>query len=316
MPKVSIIVPVFNTEKYIKNCLDSLVVQTLDDFEIIIINDNSTDSSEIIIKDYLEKYPNKIKYFFNEKNQGISYCRNYGISLASGDYIMFVDSDDYIDSNLLLNLNEYLNQNIDLIKYKLVIKNIANNEEYYINGPVFDIMSGEDAFNTLLHKDTLLESPCLYLFRKDFIDENNFSFTLNTYHEDFGLIPLIILKSQSIVSTNIYGYYYIQSSNSITRNSDYTKTLKKAYDLLFHYDIMIDCLAKYDLSPTTKDNLKLYFTNSILLKVQELNKSDQKNYINEIKKRKLISNIKVTNFKQLLKKILLKINIKFYLKIR
>lgn len=316
MPKVSIIVPVFNTENYIEQCLDSLVNQTFNDIEIIIINDCSTDNSENIVKNYLNKYSNKIKYFSNEKNFGISYCRNYGVSLATGDYIMFVDSDDYIDSNLLLNLEEYLNKNIDLIKYKLVIKNIENNNLTHINGPIFNVLSGENAFNSLIYKDTLLESPCLYLFRRDFILENNFKFTVDTYHEDFGLIPLIILKASSVISTEIYGYYYIQSYNSITRDTNYNKIFKRAYDLLLHYDVMISKLENYNISEKAKDNLKIFFTNSILLKTQELNLKDKKTYINEIKKRGLINNIKITNLKQLIKKIALKISIDFYLKIR
>lgn len=316
MPKVSIIVPVFNTEKYISKCLDSLVGQAFEDIEIIIINDCSTDNSENIINNYLQKYPDKIKCFSNKKNSGLSYCRNYGVSLATGDYIMFVDSDDYIDTKLLLNLEKYLNQNIDLIKYKSVIKNITDNNLTYIDGPVFDTLSGEDAFNSLIYKDSLLESACLYLFRRDFFLENNFKFTLNTYHEDLGLIPLIILKAASVISTENYGYYYLQSDNSITRNSNYDKNLKRANDLLLHYDIIVKHIENYNVSEKTKDNLKIFLTNSILLKTQDLKGIDKKNYINEIKKRKLINNIKITNFKQLIKKIILKLNVDFYLKIR
>jgi len=99
MPKVSVIVPVYNTENYIKKCLASLVNQTLEDIQIIVVNDGSTDNSEKIINEFLEKYPSKIKYYKKE-NGGLSDARNYGLNYADGDYIGFVDSDDYIDYSM------------------------------------------------------------------------------------------------------------------------------------------------------------------------------------------------------------------------
>ena len=96
--KVSIIVPVYNVEKYIDKCLDSLVNQTLKDIQIIIVNDGSKDDSIKIIKEYQEKYGNKIKYLEKE-NGGLSDARNYGIPYAEGEYIAFLDSDDYIEKN-------------------------------------------------------------------------------------------------------------------------------------------------------------------------------------------------------------------------
>ncbi|WP_044296898.1 glycosyltransferase family 2 protein [Robinsoniella peoriensis] len=95
--KVSVIVPVYNTEAYLKECLDSLVHQTLPEIEIILINDGSTDSSEEIMKGYLKKYPDKIR-MFTRVNGGQAAARNQGLSLCSGEYVGFVDSDDSVDS--------------------------------------------------------------------------------------------------------------------------------------------------------------------------------------------------------------------------
>ena len=106
MIKVSVVVPVYNTSKYLRRCLDSLVNQTLKDIEIIIINDKSTDNSKDIIKEYESKY-NNIKVIHNKTNKGIGYNRNLGIEIASGKYIAFVDSDDYIDLNLYKKMHEY-----------------------------------------------------------------------------------------------------------------------------------------------------------------------------------------------------------------
>ena len=101
MPKISVIVPVYNTEKYIEKCLQSILSQTMNDIEIIVVNDGSTDNSENVIKQ-IEKNNNtkiQIKYFKKE-NGGLSDARNYGVKKATGKYISFIDSDDYIDKNL------------------------------------------------------------------------------------------------------------------------------------------------------------------------------------------------------------------------
>ena len=113
MPKISVIVPVYNTEKYIEKCLDSIVNQTFQDIEIIVVNDGSTDHAE----EKILKYPST-KYYKKE-NVRLSDDRNYGSSKATGEYIAFVDSDDYLDINLFAELEPYMNQEIDLIKFQV-----------------------------------------------------------------------------------------------------------------------------------------------------------------------------------------------------
>ena len=119
--KFSIIVPVYNVEKYLSKCLDSVINQTNQDFEVIVVNDGSPDNSQKIIYEYVEKYPDKIKGFIKE-NGGLSDARNYGIARASGEYIIFLDSDDYIDEHLLEKLDEKIKEdsNLDIIGYNLV----------------------------------------------------------------------------------------------------------------------------------------------------------------------------------------------------
>ena len=97
--KVSVIVPIYNTEKFLRKCIESIVNQTLQEIEIILINDGSTDNSHNICLEYTEKYPEKIRYI-NNKNIGCSATRNLGIELANGEYIAFVDSDDYIEKEM------------------------------------------------------------------------------------------------------------------------------------------------------------------------------------------------------------------------
>ena len=146
--------------------------------------------------------------------------------------------------------------------------------------------------------------------------ENNFEYPVGKLHEDFALTSLIMLKAKKVASTNVYGYYYYQSSSSITRGNDQQKIMKRALDMLYHYDYMNEKIKEYNISKQTLENLKIYYTNNIILKIEDLNKINQKYYIKEIKKRKILKNIKARNLKQLLKKIILNINIRWYLKLR
>ena len=171
--------------------------------------------------------------------------------------------------------------------------------------------------------------------------DNNLKFEIGRYHEDFGLLPLLILKANKVVSTNDYVYYYVQSENSIMREKSLSKTIKKAQDVLYHYDNILKTIEKYNLSTFTKENVGIYLTNAILLKIKEFEKnidnslyvnnnsrpkSDienqiakdtlimqckkaQKWYISELKKRKIYKNIKARNLKQLIKKLILFIKI-------
>jgi len=290
------------------------MVQQNENFEVLIINDGSTDNSEQIIKEYIEK-SNNIR-FISKENTGVADTRNLGIKEATGKYILFLDADDYIDDKLLEDLETFIENDIDLIKFKLKKVDSKGNYIEKINGPVFEIISGEEGFNKLYSTDVLLDSPCLYLIKKELFVNNNLWFKENTYHEDFGLIPLLIIKAKSMVSTEYYYYYYVQSENSIVRNDDYNKTLKRVYDTLIHYDNMINYVENNNLKEQTIDNIKSYYTNAIILKIEELEPKDQKIFIKEIKKRNMFKNIKVRNIKQLLKKILLLINVRLYLKIK
>ena len=119
MPKVSMIVPVYNVEKYIGKCLESIVNQTFKNIEIIVVNDGSTDNSQEIINEYEKKYPNLLKSYEKE-NGGLSDARNYGLEKANGDYICFVDSDDFLAIDLLEKLEKYMTLDIDMIKYKMI----------------------------------------------------------------------------------------------------------------------------------------------------------------------------------------------------
>ena len=315
MPKVSIIITAYNSETTISKCIDSVIKQTMQDFELIVVNDGSTDNTELEVIKHRAELGSKLKYYYKE-NTGVADTRNYGLERATGDYITYIDSDDYIDTNLLAEQEKNMNSNIDVIKYKLTQVETNGKTICKIDGPVFNVKPGQDAFNELFYQDILIDTPCIYLFRRQYFIDNNFRFLAGTVHEDFGLIPIVIANAKSVVSTNVYGYYYVQSPNSIMRNNKLEKIVKRAEDSFLHYDNMLKTIQKQSLTAFTKENMKLYYTNSILLKIKGLPSDLQSYFLKEFYKRKMNKNIKVRNMKQLLKRILISISPKLYFKLR
>mgnify|MGYP004464343387 FL=1 len=314
MLKISVIIPVYNTQKYLKRCIDSVINQTYKDIEIIIVNDGSTDDSHKILQEYyITDF--RIKYLKKE-NGGLSDARNFGIQHATGDYICFLDSDDYLAENLFERLEKNFIRFPDMIKYKMIKVDENDKELDSVDGPVFDWQTGEDAFNILFGKDIMIDPAWLYLYKRSFWIENNFEYPVGRYHEDFARTSLIMLKAKSVCSTNVYGYYYVQSSTSITRGNDEEKRFNRAMDLFEHYDYMIKKIKSYKLQNITMENIKIYYTNSIILELQNLSNENKKRYLEEIKKRKMFDNIKARNFKQFIKKVLLKINVDLYFKFK
>lgn len=313
--KLSFIIPVYNRENTIGRALDSIIKQINNDIEIVIVNDGSTDGTERVINEYIKKYENNISYY-NKQNEGVAATRNFGINKAKGEYITFVDSDDYIEEDFIKEVHNYLDQDLDVIKFKAKCVNEDGELLTKIDGPVFEKVTGKKGFNKLVFIDNLIDSPCVYVLKKELFIKNNLFFRVGTEHEDFGLIPLILLLAKSMISLDIYGYNYVQTNDSITRNNDYKKTIKKFEDALLHYDNMLQFIEKINISKKTQENVKTYYTNAILLKLETIEKKDRKPYIKQIKERKMIRNIKPKDLKQLFKRIILSININCYLKLR
>ena len=317
MPKISVVVPVYNTEKYVEKCLDSICNQKLNDLELIIVNDGSEDNSEAIIKKWIKNNENKVNIkYLKKENGGLSDSRNFAISYVTGKYISFIDSDDYISENLYSNLEKYIDENIDLIKFKMQKVDENGSILEKLDGPIFEKCTGEEGYEKLCTNDKFLDPACIYLYKTEFFKQNHFEYAKGTYHEDFGLTSLIILKAKSFVSTSEDGYYYLQSNNSITRDVNYEKEIQKSKDLLKHYDNMIEKIKQYSINEKSKNLIKRYYTNTVILKANDLKDKDLQNYIKQIKIRKMYKNIKPYNLKQFIKRIILRFNVKFYLKLR
>ena len=299
-PKFSIIVPVYNTEKYVKRCLDSIMNQTFTDFEVIIVNDGSTDDS----KDIIAKYPYKV---INQKNQGLSMARNNGVKEATGDYLLFLDSDDYIDKDLLKEINKSLSNNPDLVRFQ--IREVFDNEDnidYYEED--FEGKDGVLAFETIA-KYHFVENAWAYAIKRSYYLDNKFSFKKGTYHEDFGLIPLVIIKSKVVNSIRYVGYNYYQRTGSIMNNGDYSKTKKKVMDFYKHYLYLTKEINKTKLD---KKYFLSFISNSLILKITELKGNDYKESLKLLRENKVFDNLITDSFLRKIKKTIVKINPKLY----
>lgn len=305
----SVIIPVYNVEKYIEKCIDSILNQSYKDYEIIIINDGSTDGSENILKKYNN---NKKITIITQENQGLSAARNAGIKKAKGDYIVLVDSDDYIEELLLEKLNENINDNIDIIRYqtRTVDDNYNIIKEY--NEEEFISLNPNKAIEKIL-KYHFVENSWLYCYKKQLFTKNKFKYDVGYIHEDFGLTPLLLLNAKKITSINYIGYNYLIRENSIMNNKDIKKTIKKCNDFIELGIRNINIIKKSKFK--NKEILLSYIANSILIKGKELDKISRKKYLNTIKENNIDKYLLNNTIKRKIKRILFKINYNLYLKV-
>ncbi len=226
---ISVIIPIYNGEKYVKQALDSVINQTYNNLEIIIINDGSTDNSLNIIKDYQSK--DKRIVIIDKQNNGVSSARNDGIKKSSGKYIMFLDSDDYLDNDYIFNMYNCLikktsdvcmsgirqfNEN-KTIRFK---KYLNEDKKLNFNDILLDIINTNE-FNTIFK----------YIIDSDIIKNNNILFdTTLKYAEDLKFAYTVLKNSKSIYHYNICGYNYRINPSSVTNNLNIDKLLKWYYD--------------------------------------------------------------------------------------
>ena len=297
MPKFSIVIPVYNVEKYIKRCLDSVFDQSYKDFEVIVVNDGTKDNSMDIVKDYDVK-------IITQKNQGLSVARNTGVKKAKGEYIIFLDSDDYIEKDLLKNINKNLDNNPDLVRFQIQeVFEDSDNVNIY-NEEEFTGYSGVEAFNKICSYH-YVENAWAYAIRKDYYNKNKFQFAPGTIHEDFGLIPLIIIKADIVNSISYVGYNYVQRSGSIMSQKDYEKTKKKVNDFYNHYLYLNKEINKTNLDSKM---FKSFISNSLILKICELKEKDYKIFKNRLKEDKVLENLLTDSIARKIKKIVFKIS--------
>lgn len=225
MAKVSVIVPVYNVEKYISKCLDSLVNQTLEDIEIIIINDESKDSSIDIVKEYAQKY-NNIKVYEKE-NGGLSDARNYGLQFAKGKYIAFLDSDDYVDVNLYKRMYE---------KAKAEDSDMVECNFYW----VYDNKTKKDIGQKYKGKKQMFEKARVVawnkLYKKEILDKAKIQFPKGLRYEDVEFFYKLVPYMERVSFIKEPLIYYVQRRQSIVNTqNEKTKDIFTVLDNVIQY---------------------------------------------------------------------------------
>lgn len=234
MIKVSVIVPVYNSEKYLDKCINSLLKQSLKEIELIFVNDGSNDNSSAIIKKYRET--DKRIVLVEKQNGGQASARNLGLTYARGEYVAFVDSDDYVDKDMykilyqkavngnfdILICNYYIEQDGNLIESRnktINSEEIISNSQYMMSSP----------------------SPCDKLFKKQFLINSNFKFIEGIIYEDLATIPTLVLGNPRVLYVNKCLYHYVHTSKSTMRNVHYNKKYENIFVAIkYLYDTMIN----------------------------------------------------------------------------
>ncbi|MBO5396696.1 MAG: glycosyltransferase family 2 protein [Clostridia bacterium] len=247
--KYSFLVPVYNVEKYLPQCIESMLGQTYRDFEIILVDDGSTDSSGKICDDYKEKYPDIIKVI-HKSNEGLVSAREWGIQNANGEICLFVDSDDYVESNLLESVNEAFisEESIDIVVFNLAYfedsRKIPRKASFCDGYAIVDENNKKDIYEALMFSVTV-SSLCLKAIRASLLKKDTTNYSLyyeNSMGEDqFRSIHLFTL-AEKICYINKPLYCYRVDNFSISRNFDYEKIAKKNmlyiyYEFLNHLPI-------------------------------------------------------------------------------
>ena len=266
MKKISIIIAVYNIEKYISKCLESVIKQKGNDIEIIIIDDGSTDNSLKICKSY-QKKDKRIK-IITGKNKGLNAVRNIGFDNSTGEYIWHIDGDDYIKDNSIEIIRNYIDKyDIIYFNYNRIENNIILKEKY------------EKNYDSLGDK-YILGIPGVWnkIFKREILKDERFP--NNCSYNDFYIIPALIYKTDNIIFISDYLYNYVYRSNSLSHTRKFNLE-----DLLYCFDHIYNKL--YNRYP---DAVECFYVNQLLFysygkEIRYGNKYDYKNINKEIKKR-------------------------------
>lgn len=296
---VSIIVPVYNSEKFIKECIDSILNQSYKNIEVVIVNDGSSDNTAMICNEYRQK-DERIKVV-HQKNSGPSVARNNGIKNATGDFIQFVDSDDTIEKEMTEILVNEITDDVNLVISGFrTIKVIETKEIFEYYKPGAHGVKNKKGFLEIfgeLHKLRVIASTCNKLYDRDIIKINNLTFIDElTIGEDllFNVEFIRNCKDVSLVDEILYNYLIYNNSNSLTSDfkKDYFKMQQIIYNRINTFLIeenMYTEKNKYYLDKKFGENID-YWIENLFHRNSNLNSNEKKEEINLMLKNKTLRN--------------------------
>ncbi len=284
----SIIVPVYNVEKYIVKCLDSIVNSIDNDCEVIIINDGSTDNCDSIIKEYLssnvpEKFKDNFIYIYKD-NKGLSDTKNLGIEKARGKYISVVDSDDRVSEDFYETARKYIKQDYDVIIYDLYLEFEKNNKFNCTSRALRDDING--TFLDKLMMGAMLGSSCNKIIKKDLY---KYSFPVGKQYEDVCVTPFILIDAKKIKYVPNPNYIYLQRDKSIVASN----TLDEAfYKICSNLSCVLENIGDFD---KYKEIIYVFFIDRTIDMLDLSLKKSRRHFVNNIEKF-YESNVKVIEY--------------------
>lgn len=225
MIKFSVIIPIYNVEKYLKKCVDSVLEQSYKNIEIILVDDGSSDDCPMLCDEYARMY-DRVRVV-HKKNGGLSDARNAGMELATGDYLLFVDSDDYVEIDTCEKFSHFAHKGYDILIGDALVNNEKCNLSHIKNATV---LSGKEYLLMAYKEGRAPMAAWLNVYRRMFLVENGLKFKYGILHEDEEFTPRCFLTANSTVCTGIVFYHYIIRENSITTKTDKRKNITDFYD--------------------------------------------------------------------------------------
>lgn len=263
----SLILPTYNMEKHLRNCLNSILNQNCDDYEVIIINDGSSDNSLKIAEEYAS-IDSRFKIFSFE-NGGLSTARNRGIARAQGEYIILIDPDDTIEPELLDKLKSYVEKGIETIRFGAIVQNDnPKKNKYRFNRPYYpEIISGIDALK-MWNYDKRYATVWLYCINKKVYERCNFKFPNVKIYEDVASIPKLIANSKTVAMLDYIGYNYVQHEHTLTNGTSNQKLLDNLHGFITAYDCIKDIFDDFFLNHHYDDETKSLLLKGFFLRLE------------------------------------------------
>ncbi|MGH2063294.1 glycosyltransferase [Aerococcus urinaeequi] len=264
--KLSVIVPVYNVENYIEKCVMSILNQSFKDLEIILVNDGSLDKSGEICEKIKEKYENVEVY--HKSNGGLSDARNYGILKSKGEYITFVDSDDYIKPDVylpLMNLVERTAAEIvigQLVKYYPNEKKFINKQRNEYSNKL-KLVTGLEYLNESISEKIYSAVAVKGIYKKELLLENNLFFQKGLLHEDELWTPQILLKAKKVIDSNMNFYVHVDREGSITNNKDNAKNVQDLVNVVYSLEKTYNLILSKKDSKILRDYLVTLYLNAL-----------------------------------------------------
>ena len=279
-PLLSVIVPVYNVEKYLKRCLESILVQSWNDYEIILVDDGSTDSSAQICDLYAEKY--EMIRVIHKENKGLSDTRNRGIEEASGEYVYFPDSDDWLEPNTFSELSDVIEElTYDIISFNREF--VTSEEDKLISAKSrIQKLSGKQALLEMLKQSDVTGFANDKIYRKKLFLDNDIEFPVRKYYEDLGTNYKLFLKATKVYVTNQkYYHYLITNPDSITQSWNE----QKLQDMFgFYREIYYSPLIREKFEELEIEILQAFYINGLIHILSSLYKSNISAQYSDIEK--------------------------------